>query len=424
MKVILKNAKVISPDSSYHNSRQNILVEDGLIKSIGEAKEEVAIVISSEDLHVSIGWFDVGASLGDPGYEHKEDVISGLSAAAFGGFTDVACLPNTRPVVQYKENIAYLLGKAKETMVSLHVMAAATENLDGKSMTEIFDLSNAGAIAFSDGGHVISNSGLVVRVLQYLSQIGSLLVLRSEDKTLGVHGVMNEGVTSAFLGQKGIPALSEEIATSKNLALLEYAGGRMHLNKVSSAESVDLIRKAKKKGVKVSCDVSVANLVYDESDLVDFDTNYKITPPLRTKQDQLALWEGVVDGTIDLIITDHNPQDEESKKLEFDLAEDGMIQFETAFALLNEKVGERVPLETIIQRITMAPRSLLGLPVPKISVGAEACLTVFDPSLEWTYSSKSVKSKSKNNPEIGARLKGKPLAIFNKGKFVDLREVK
>lgn len=421
MKVLLKDAKVVSTDSPFHNSRQNILIENGQIKAIGEIEEEGAKVISSENLHVSIGWFDVGARLCDPGLEHKEDLSSGLDAAAFGGFTDVACLPDTKPVIQNKENIVYLLTRAKETPVSLHVLAAATENLECKAMTEIFDLYKAGAVAFSDGGHIISNSGLVVRLLQYMAQIDALLLLRSDDKTLTAHGVMNEGMTSTFLGQKGIPALSEEIATSKNLALLEYAGGKMHLNKISSAETVALIRKAKEKGIQVSCDVSVANLVYDESRLIEFDTNYKIMPPLRTKEDQTALWEGVLDGTIDVIVTDHDPQDEESKKLEFDLAENGMIQFETAFALLNAYVSDSIPLETIILKITKTPRNLFGLTIPQIEVGTEACLTVFDPSLEWTYAPKSIKSKSRNSPEIDAVLKGKPLAIFNKGKFVDLR---
>lgn len=422
MKVLLKNAKIISPESSYYNTRQDILIEEGQIKAVGKIDEVNLDIITSDDLHVSIGWFDIGARLGDPGFEHKEDLQSGLEAAVCGGFTDVACLPNTKPAIQNKENIIYLLSKAKESPVALHVLAAATENLEGKSMTEVFDLHNAGAVGFSDGGHIISDSGLLVRLLQYMAQIDAVLLLRSDDRSLSSSGVMNEGITSVFLGQKGIPSISEEIATAKNLALLEYAGGKMHINKVSTAACVELIRNAKKKGIKVSCDVSVANLVYDESLLVGFDTNFKVTPPLRTVSDQKALWEGVLDGTIDLIITDHDPQDEESKKLEFDLAENGMIQFETAFALLNAKVGEGIPLETIVTKITKAPRSLLGLPIPTIEVGAQACITAFDPSLKWTYTSNSIRSKSKNSPEIGSLLTGKPLAIFNKGKFLDLRK--
>jgi dihydroorotase len=422
MKILLKNVKIVAPHSPFHGTNNDILIDGDFITDIGRISPQAEYqLVEGDQLSVSIGWFDLGAKLGDPGLEHKEDLNSGLRAAMQGGFTDLACLPNTKPVIQTKENIHYLLSKARSYPVTLHIIAAASVNLESKAMTEIFDLEHAGAVAFSDGSHAISNSGLVVRLLQYLSQLDSLLILHSEEKSMTEGGVMNEGVVSVYLGQKGMPSLAEEIMVQRNLALLEYAGGKIHFSKVSSLGAVNLIREAKKKGANVTCDVAVANLIFDETSLVTFDTNFKTNPPLRAKMDQDALWEGLADGTIDIIITDHDPQDEESKKLEFDLAEFGMIQLETAFALLNESRRNKISLEQLLSKFTVAPRQLLGIEIPKIEVGAKASLTVFDTQKEWVYQESSIQSKSRNSPVLGQNLVGKPIAIFNKGQFIDLR---
>lgn len=421
MKVLLKKVRIVCPQSPFHGRQEDILIENHIIKHIGDISETSDVVIESPDLHVSTGWFDMGAKLGDPGLEHKEDVHSGLKAALYGGYTGVACLPNTKPVIQSKENIHYLLSKSKGNPVSLHVVAAASEGLEGKSMTELFDLYHAGAVAFSDGSHPISNSSLMVRLLQYLSQLGLLLIVHSEEKSLTSGAVMNEGRVSVYLGLKGMPSLAEELMVSRNLSLLEYAGGRLHFSKISSGGSVEKIREAKRKGLTVTCDVAVANLIFDDETLVDFNTNYKTNPPLRTAEDKEALWQGVIDGTIDVIITDHDPQDEESKNLEFDLAEFGMIQLETAFPLLNETCAKRLPLDVLISKITDNPRKLLGLDLPSIDIGAKANLTVFDTEYKWDYKQERGKSKSKNSPVFDRSLLGRALAIYNNEQFVDLR---
>lgn len=423
MLILLKNAQIVDLHSDLNGAIRDILIEDGIIKQISESiTSKVDVEIFSPELKVSIGWLDMAARFCDPGIEHKEDIESGIKAAIHGGFTEVACLPNTKPIIQSKDTLYYLASKSAGSLVKLHVVAAATENLDSKAMTEIFDLHHAGAVAFSDGGHSICNSGLLVRLVQYISQIDGLLMLHSEDTTLTSHGVMHEGEVSVYLGQQGMSSISEYSMVSRNLELLKYAKGKLHFNKVSTSESVELIRNAKKNGLQVTCDVAVANLVFIDSNLTSFDTNLKTNPPLRTKADQDALWLGLADGTIDVIVTDHNPQDEESKKLEFDLAEFGMIQLETAFSLLNKGFESYLGLDALIQKITSNPRKLLKLDIPKIEVGAKANLTVFDPTIHWEYSEKSVKSKSKNSPVLGQSLKGQALAVFNKGQFVDLRK--
>lgn len=422
MKVLLKRAQIIDSQSPFNGTIKDILVEDGVIKELSDSfSGQADVEIVSSGLKVSIGWFDMGAKFCDPGLEHKEDITSGLNAASVGGFTGVAILPNTKPIIQSKDNLHYISSKSQGFLTDVHIIAAATENLESKSMTEIFDLHHAGAVAFSDGGHSISNSGLFVRLLQYLSQIEGLLMVHSEDMALSSHGVMHEGEMSVFLGQQGMPSVAEYIVVARNLDLLKFAGGKLHFNKVSTEESVELIRKAKAEGLKVTCDVAVANLVYDHTQLSTFDTNLKTNPPLRTKSDLEALWKGLADGTIDVIVTDHDPQDEESKKLEFDLAENGMTQLETAFSLLNQHFEGRINLQVLLEKFTVNPRKLLNLEVPKIEIGAKANLTVFDQSVEWEYNEKNIKSKSKNSPVLGKQLKGKALAVFNKGKFLDLR---
>lgn len=422
MKILLKEARIVSLGSPYDGKKMDVLVQDGNIAEIAEhIKSTAEVVISSPHLHVSLGWFDMAARFFDPGLEHKEDLASGLRAAQRGGFTEVACLPNTKPVLQTKDNVEYLLSKSAASAVQLHVIAAATENLDGKAMTEIFDLHNAGAVAFSNGDHPLANAGLVVRLIQYLAQLDTLLMVHPEEPTLNLHGVMHEGDTSVFLGQKGMPSIAEYLSVSRDLALLKYAGGKLHFSKISAAESVELIRQAKAQGLKVSCDVAVPNLVFDDMALTEFDTNYKTMPPLRTKKDQEALWQGLADGTIEAIVTDHHPHDEESKKLEFDMADFGMTQLETAFALLNSRYAAFMSLSQLVEKITIGPRRLLKTNMPHVAPGEKANLTVFDPSLEWMYEEKTIQSKSKNSPVLGKKLKGKVLAIFHKGQFVDLQ---
>lgn len=412
--LVLKNCKIIDKNSQYHGLRKSILIENGIIKAIDNQDFNAEKTIDCSSFSVSAGWFDMRVSLCEPGLEHKETIKSGLKAAEFGGFTGVACLPNTQPIVQSKDTLSYIKTVANGSITALYPIAAATTDLKGEELSEMLDLHHHGAIAFSDAHNSISHTGLLVKALQYLKQVEALLILHPEDKKLTQFGQMNEGETSTFLGLKGIPALAEELVIKRDIELLDYAGfGKIHFSRISTKKSVEIIKKAKKEGKNITCDVSVAHLVFDDSVLTDFDTNFKLNPPLRTKSDIKALWEGIKDGTIDAIVSDHNPQDTESKFLEFDQAEFGMIALETAFAALNTNKPLGVDIETVIEKISENPRKILGLEAVTISENSAANLTVFDETKEWTFAISDIKSKSKNTPFIGTKFKGKVIGIIN-----------
>ena len=415
MNILIKSAVIIDPNSDFHKKTKNILIENGIIKKISEINHKADKIIEGANLKVSTGWFDLRTSINDPGYEFKEDIYSVAKAAAAGGFTEIASLPNTKPVAQSKDLISYIKSKAETTIINIHPIAALTLDNKGEEMTEMIDLHHAGAIAFSDGNKPIWHSDVMLKSLQYIQNFNGLVMDRPTDNYLTLGGQMNEGKTSTLLGFKGIPKLAEELIVERDLRILEYTGGRLHFSLISSPRSLDLIREAKKKGMKVSCDIAFYHLVLDDSLLTGFDTNLKVNPPLRTKEDIEYFWKAIADDTIDAIVTDHRPQDEESKKLEFDLAEFGMIGLETAFAALNT-YNKRVKIEKIIAKITEGPRRILNLDPPKIEEGGVANLTVFDTELEWIFSKSDIKSKSKNTPFAEKKFKGKVLGVFNKHK--------
>lgn len=412
--LVLKNCKIIDKSSPFHGQRKSILIENGIIKSIDNQDFKADKIIDCSIFSVSTGWFDMRASLCEPGLEHKETIKSGLKAAEFGGFTGLACLPNTQPIIQSKDTISYIKSTAKDSLVAIYPIAAATTDLKGEELSEMLELHHHGAIAFSDAHNSISHTGLLVKALQYLKQVDGLLIQHPEDKKLTQFGQMNEGETSTYLGLKGIPAIAEELIIKRDIDLLDYAGvGKIHFSRISTKKSVELIKKAKKEGKNITCDVSVAHLVFDDSVLTDFDTNFKLNPPLRTKTDVKALWEGIKDGVIDVIVTDHNPQDTESKFLEFDHADYGMIALETAFAALNTSKPSSIDIEQVIEKLSTNPRKILGLNQFSISENSIANLTVFDENLAWTFSQSDIKSKSKNTPFVGTKFKGKVIGIIN-----------
>jgi dihydroorotase len=417
MKILIKSAEILDPESSFHKKKKNVLIENGIIKSISDKETKADKVIDGAGLKLSIGWFDMRCALRDPGFEHKEDIHSISKAAAFGGFTELACLPNTNPIIQTKDVISYIKNKARETVVEIHPIAAVTSETQGEELTEILDLHHGNAIAFSDGNKPLWHSDVLYKALQYLQTFDGLLINHAEDKMLTRSGQMNEGKVSTMLGLKGIPKIAEELMIERDLKMLDYAGGRIHFSHVSSPKSLDMIRSAKKKGLNVTCDIAVYQLVMDDSLLSGFDTNYKVNPPLRGKEDLKYFWKALADDTIDAIVSDHNPQDEESKNLEFDLADFGMIGLETAFGAL--MAGNKdMKLEQLIEKITYAPRRILRLKFPKIEEGEPANLTLFDPNHEWIFSKTDIKSKSKNTPFIDKKMKGKAIAVFNKDKFI------
>lgn len=418
-KILLKSAKVIDESSPHHNKTVNVLIDKGNITKIGKETPDADKVIDAKGMILSPGWFDMRASFGDPGYEHKEDIASGLETAAAGGFTGVALLPNNKPVTQTKNEVSYLKSRNAGSITEIFPIGAVSIDAKGEELTEMIDLHHAGAVAFSDGIHPIWHTDILLKSLQYLQKFNGLLINLPEDTRLNLFGTMNEGVNSTMLGMKGMPKLSEELIVQRDLELLQYAGGRLHFTNISSERSVAMIKAAKKRGLEVSCDIAAFQTAFDDSALSGFDTNFKVNPPFREKKDNKALIKGLQKGTIDVIVSSHIPQDEESKKLEFDLADFGIISLQTVAHNLSV-LSDSVDMELLIKAVSHNPRKLLHLPVPAIKEGEHANLTLFDPAHEWVLDSKSNKSRSKNSPFWSKTIKGKAVAVFNQGnQYID-----
>ena len=415
MEILLRAAKVIDPSSSHHNQIKDIFIKDGVISKIDDHIEYNGTIIEQENLMVSPGWFDMRAHFTDPGKEHKEDLESGSAAAAAGGFTDVMLLPNTDPVTSSKNNISYFLKWNKTADVNLHPAAAVTLGCQGKELTEMIDLHTAGAVAFTDGTEPIWHTDILLKSLQYLQTFDGVLINRPEDRMLTAFGTMHEGHVSTVLGMKGMPELAEEVMIDRDLELLKYAGGKIHFSLISSTGAVERIRRAKAEGLKVTADVGIHHLLYTDENLMDYDTRFKVNPPFRSEQDRLALIEGLKDGTIDVIVSDHQPHDQESKKLEFDLADFGITGLQTFYPALQKALGSQAV--DFVAKFTKAPRNILGLKSASIEEGAD-CLTVFSPSVEWEFNGKTNKSKSAASPLINKQMQGKVLAIVNNGRFI------
>lgn len=379
---------------------------------MGDKKYAADKVIDAAGMILSVGWFDLGAYVGDPGYEQKEDVSSLLKTAAAGGFTELAVLPNTNPAVQSKNEISYLTNGNDNRLVQLHAIASVTRNNKGEELTEMIDLHENGAVAFTDGLKPLWHTDIFLKALQYVQKFNGLLIDHPEDIWLNSFGQMHEGIQSTMLGLKGMPRIAEELALSRNIELLQYTGGRVHFARLSTAKSVELVKVAKKRGLKVSCDITGYQPLLDDSLLDNFDTNYKVNPPIREKADREALIKGLNDGTIDVLCSGHLPQDDESKNLEFDLADFGMTNLQT-FASNLTTLSALVEWEDLIEKVTSAPRILLNREVPVLDVDQKANLTLFDPGHVWTLDAKSNLSKSKNSPWFGKQVKGKAVAVFN-----------
>ncbi len=412
MSLTLRSVTISDKHSKYHNKKVDILIDNGLIVKIGKISRSKGREIDAEGMIASPGWFDMNCLFGDPGNEHKEDRTSGASAAAAGGFTGIAHLPNTLPVVASKNDIAYLKANNSHQVTDVFPIVAVTIGTKGEELTEMIDMNHAGAIAFSDGVEPVWNSDILLKTLQYLQKFNGLLINRPEDKMLTQFGAMNEGLTSTIQGMKGMPVLAEELMISRDLEILEYTGGKIHFSNISSGGSVKLIKNAKKKGLSVTCDVAIHQLLLDDSLLDDFDTNLKVNPPLRTKKDIAALIKGVLDHTIDVIVTAHRPHDEESKKLEFDLADFGHIGLQTLLPNLLE-LEKEIPLDLLIDKISHEPRRILKLQPVVLKEGAEANLTIFDPRIKWTYDDNTNYSKSRNSYYYNKELTGRVVATIN-----------
>ena len=440
MQLLFRSVFIVDSQSACNGQQLDVLVDNGLIRQIGAglAVPENVRVIESNNLHLSPGWVDMRASAGDPGTEHREDLTSLARAAAAGGFTDICLLPNTSPVVDDKGTLNYIRRGAEGQPVVIHPVAAITKGAKGVDFTDMIDLYHAGAVAFSDGIHSLTNPDLLLKTLQYLQPLGALLMNHAEEPMLSRFGQMHEGVQSTMLGLKGLPAMAEEIAIERDLQLLAYVfdvarvetrdlvaenarvptratASALHFSTLSSARSVELIRQAKARGLSVSADVAAHQLVFTDEALNGFDTNLKVNPPFRGADDVAALWAGLADGTIDAVVSDHQPQDEESKNIEFDSADFGMISLETVFALLISYNVGRLSLAQLVDKLTVSPRQLLRLPVVSVAEGQLAMLTVFDPAATWTFA--ETHSKSKNSPFFGQSFTGRVVGTVHNGHY-------
>ena len=421
MNILIKKAKVIDPKGKHHNKVRDILITEGKIKKIAsKIKASKHSVFSAKNLHVSLGWFDLHANFRDPGFEYKEDINSGCRAAAKGGFTAVLLMPQNNPVTDNNAQVEYIHSKAKDNIVSVHAAGSLTKGINGKEMVEMYDMKNAGAPAFTDDKKSVQQNDVLKVALQYAKDFDGLIMNFPNDSSITNGGQIHEGKISTALGLKGIPAMAEEIMIDRDISLCEYTDSKLHLSYISTKNSVSKIKKAKKQGVNISADVALHNLLLTDEEITHFDTRYKVLPPLRGKKDCTALIKGLKDGTIDVICTDHSLEDEENKKTEFDNAAFGIIGLETAFGLIGKHLSEYLSLGEIIEKIAINPRKLLQLESTKIEKGNTANLTLFDPDIEWEFQKTDIKSKSVNTPFIGEKLKGKALAICNKGKFIEV----
>jgi dihydroorotase len=415
MNLLIKSATIIDSKSPFHNKTQDILVESGKITKIaGRIKNSKKYKeLRLANLHLSQGWFDSSVSFGEPGYEERGTIDNGLSTSARSGFTAVALNPNTNPVLSTNTDIAFVKSKAHKSGVNIYPIGALTQHSEGEHLAELFDMHNAGAVAFGDYQRPIKDPNLMKIALLYAGNFGGLVYSFPQDNDIARQGVMNENITSTMIGLKGIPAMSEELQIVRDLFLLEYTQGRLHIPTISTAKSVELIREAKKNKLDVSCSVAIHNLFFTDEALNDFDTNFKVIPPLRTREDIDALKAGLRDGTIDMVTSDHNPLDIELKKVEFDYAMNGTIGLESAFGALNSLF----PFRTAINLLTRG-KERFGVESTSIDMGNELDATLFDPSTKYEFKADHIFSKSSNSIFLGTELKGKVYGIFNDKRLI------
>jgi dihydroorotase len=415
MNALVKSATIVDPKSDFHNETVDILIEKGVISKISKriSNPKNYKEIRLDNLHVSQGWFDSCVSFGEPGYEERETIENGLKTAAYSGFTSVAVNPNTNPVIDSNTDISFLKSKADKHATNLYPIGALTRHSEGKDLAELFDMKNAGAVAFYDYQKPIDNPNLMKLALQYASNFDGLVCSFPQESRISGLGVMNENVTSTSLGLKGNPSLAEELQIARDLFILEYTEGKLHIPTISTAKSVELIRVAKQKKLDVTCSVAIHNLIFTDEQLKTFNTNFKVLPPLRTQQDIDALIEGLKDGTIDMVTSDHNPIDIEDKKIEFDYAKYGTIGLQSAFGTLNSIFT----LKKTIELLTKG-KDRFGIESTSISTGNKADISLFNPNGNFLFTKDQMISKSKNSMFENKELKGMVYGIISNNQII------
>ncbi|WP_263831276.1 dihydroorotase [Salinibacter sp.] len=422
--LLLRGGTLLRPEPKTTQDA-DLLIRDGTIAAIGpdlDVGDDVPVYDAS-GLFISPGWMDMHVHLREPGYEHKETVATGSRAALAGGFTDVACMPNTDPPLHTRDVVEFVRERAADTPVGVHPIACVSKERAGDEIAEMADLEAGGAVAFSDDGAPVPTAGLMRRALEYSSMLDRPIINHMEEETLNPSGQMHEGEVSARLGLDGIPAASEDVMIARDIELAALTGGALHVAHISTARGVELVRRAKAHGVPVTAEVCTHHLTLTDAavEASQFDTNTKMHPPLRSPADVAALKEGLADGTIDVICTDHAPHASYEKQVEFAHAPFGILGLETAWGLIGRELIEPgvLSVEEAVRALTVAPRRILRLDEPGLTEGTPARLTVFDASTEWTFTKDDIRSKSENTPFTDAEMVGRPRAVYSDGQFVE-----
>jgi dihydroorotase len=413
MRYILKKVQIICPLSSHHEKVRDILIEDGIIQQIeSEIDVKDAVIIHHNHAKVSLGWVDVFAHFCDPGEEYKENLSSGSHAALAGGFTDVFLIPNTNPSIDSKTKIEYL--KQASNLINLYPIGAISQRMEGKQLAEMYDMKLSGAIGFSDGLMPVQNSGLLLKALQYVKTFDGTIIQMPDDKAISQFGLMHEGEVSTRLGLTAKPAIAESLQVTRDIELAAYTNSKIHFTGISTRRSIELIREAKQKGLKVTCSINPLHLIFTDENLNTYDSMYKVNPPFRSHDDVTALLAGIHDGTIDCFASHHMPQDWDAKRCEFEYAKAGNINIQTIFQTL--LLSNQIDISTIIRMLSVTPRNIFNLNAQNIEVGKDACLTVFQDDIEFEYNLKNNQSLSSNSPFLERKLKGKIVAVLNNKK--------
>ena len=413
MNLLITSVTVIDPNSDLNGKKTDLLIEDGIIRIPSAKSKGNTETLDGSGLFVSPGWFDMRVNYCDPGFEFREGIENGAATSAAGGFTGVAVLPETNPPLSGKSQVEYVRKQGRGNIVDVHPMASVLQD-NGETISEMHDLLNAGAVAFSSGYKSISDEGLLLRAMQYVSTLNVPLVITPVNKGLYGKGQMNEGEINVQLGMKGIPTIADEVEISKIITLCKYTGAKVHISGVSSAASLAIINQAQKDGVKITTDVTGHHLSFDENDMMNFNTNLKIRPPLRTKEDKNSLRKSVLNGSVNCVVSDHNPLEEDKKKCEFEIAGFGASGTQTLYSQMLDSLGDNAK---IVELLAIKPREILGLKIPVVKDGEIANLTIFDPSKTWTLDENTNVSKSRNSPLWKKELKGKVVGVINNNQY-------
>lgn len=416
--LLLKNARIVDPTLGIDEQR-DVLIEDGLIKKTGKITDKAEETMDLSGKVLAPGFMDMHVHLREPGQEHKETIASGCNAAMAGGFTEVCCMPNTDPTIDNAEVVKFIKDKCKDHLVEVHPIGAVTRRREGKELADIAEMVEAGAVAISDDGSPVWDSRIARSALEYIKMFKIPLIEHAEDTCLSGRGVMNEGSVSTRLGLPGWPAIAEEVTVGRDILLAEYTGSRVHIAHISTAGTVRLVREGKARGVNVTAEVTPHHFTLTDAAVEHYDTNTKMNPPLRTQADVDAILEGLKDGTVDVIATDHAPHALDEKAVEFDQAPFGITGLETAVGLAISRLVKTglISLSDLIEKFAVAPRKILNLPVPVIEEDQFANLTILDPDVEWTFDVTKTRSRSANSPFNGLKMNGRPVGAVHKGRF-------